>query len=66
MDAGDQRGEKLFIRNETRRIKQIQNGEKLVYGLLVRAPEIEFVEESRDDVSETQRADQGYGSSGEK
>ena len=66
VDAGDQRGEKLFIRNETRRIKQIQNGEKLAYGLLVSPTEVKFVEENRDDVSETQRADQGYGSLGEK
>ena len=64
--AGDHRGEKLFIRNGTLRSKQIQNGEKLAYGLLIRAPEVEFVEENRDDVSEAQGVDQGYGSSGEK
>ena len=64
--AGDHRGEKLFIRNGTLRSKQIQNGEKLAYGLLIRAPEVEFVEENQDDISETQGVDQGYGSSGEK
>ena len=55
--AGDHRGEKLFIRNGTRRIKGIQNGEKLVYGLLVRAPEVEFIEVSQDEVAGVQKTD---------
>ena len=59
--AGDSRGEEIFIRNGTRREKQIHPGEKITHGILVHAPEIEFY----DDVSETQRNDQGYGSLGE-
>ena len=59
--AGNHRGEKIFIRNGTRREKQIHPGEKIAHGILVHAPEIEF----HDDVSETQRTDQGYGSLGE-
>ena len=57
MAAGDHRGEKLFIRNGTRRIKQIQNGEKLAYGLLVHAPEVEFIEVSQDEVAGAQKTD---------
>ena len=53
--AGDQTGEKLFIRNGTRRIKQIQNGEKLAYRLLVRAPEVEFIKVSQDEVAGVQK-----------
>ena len=55
--TGDHRGEKLFIRNGTRGVKQIQNGEKLAYGLLVRAPEVEFIEVSQDEVAGVQRTD---------
>ena len=57
MAAGDHRGEKLFIRNGTRRIKQIQNREKLAYGLLVRAPEVEFIKVSQDEVAGVQKTD---------
>ena len=55
--AGDHRGEKIFIRKGTRRVKQIQNGERITHGLLVWAPEIKFIEVSQDEVSEVQRAD---------
>ena len=55
--AGDHRGEKIFIRNRTRRVKQIQNSERIAHGLLVRAPEIEFIEVSQDEVAEVHRAD---------
>ena len=55
--AGDHRGEKLFIRNGTRRDKQIQNGEKLAYGLLVRAPEVEFIEVNQDEAAGVQKTD---------
>ena len=41
--AGDHRGEKVFITNGTRQIKQIQHGERIAHGLLVRAPEVEFL-----------------------
>ena len=44
--AGDHRGEKIFIRNETRQEKQIHPNERVAHGLLVQAPEIEFVEVS--------------------
>ena len=63
--AGDHRGEKLLIRNSTRRVKQIQHGERIAHRLLVRAPEIEFVEVSQDEVSETKRPDQGLDKPGE-
>ena len=55
--AGDHRGEKLFIRNGTRRDKQIQNGEKLAYGLVVRAPEVEFIEVNQDEAAGVQKTD---------
>ena len=55
--AGDHSGEKLFIRNGTRRDKQIQNGEKLAYGLLVRAPEVEFIEVNQDEAAGVQKTD---------
>ena len=55
--AGDHRGEKIFIRNRTRRVKQIQNGDNLAYGLLVWAPEVEFIEVSQDEVAGVQRTD---------
>ena len=56
--SGDHRGEKIFIANGTRRVKQIQNGEKIAHGLLVRAPEVEFV---TDEISEAQTADPEVG-----
>ena len=66
IEAGDQRGETILIWNSTRRVKQIQHSERITHGLLVRAPEIEFVEVSQnEDLSETQRADQGLDSLGE-
>ena len=55
--AEDHRGEKLFIRNGTRRDKQIQNGEKLAYGLVVRAPEVEFIEVNQDEAAGVQKTD---------
>ena len=54
MAAGDHRGEKIFIANRTRRVKLIQNSEKIAHGLLVQAPEVEFV---ADEVSGIQTAD---------
>ena len=55
---GHDRGEKIFIANGTRRVKQIQNCEKIAHGLLVRAPEVEFV---ADEISEAQTADPDVG-----
>ena len=52
--VGNHRGEKVFIANGTRRVKQIQHGERITHGLLVQAPEIEFV---ADEVSGIQTAD---------
>ena len=46
-------------------MKQIQHGERITHGVLVQAPEIEFVEVSQDEVSETQRADPGLDKLGE-
>ena len=56
--SGDHRGEKIFIANGTRRVKQVQSGEKIAYGLLVQAPEVEFV---TDEISEAQTADPEMG-----
>ena len=63
----DFRGEvKVLIHNSTHHVKQIQNGERVAQGWVLKTPEIEFVEVSQnEDLSETQRADQGFGSSGE-
>ena len=62
----DFRGEiKVLIHNSTRRTKQIQQGERVAQGWILKTPEIEFVEVSHEDFSETKRADQGFGSSGE-
>ena len=59
--AADHKGEKVFIANRTRKVKQIHPGEKIAHGILVQAPEIEFC----DDISETQKADQKLGSTTE-
>ena len=59
--AANLKGEKVFIANRTRKVKQIQSGEKIAHGILVQAPEIEFC----DDISETQKADQKLGSATE-
>ena len=62
----DFRGEiKVLIHNSNRRAKQIQQGERVAQGWILKTPEIEFVEVSHGDFSETKRADQGFGSSGE-
>ena len=59
--SGDHRGEKILITNRTRKVKQLHPGEKIAHGILVQAPEIEF----RNDISETQKADQKLGSTTE-
>ena len=59
--ATDHKGEKVFIANRTWKVKQIHPGEKIAHGILVQAPEIEF----RDDISETQKADQKLGNATE-
>ena len=62
----DFRGEvKVLIQNSTHRVKQIQQGERVAQGWVLKTPEIEFVEVNQDELSETQRAEKGFGSSGE-
>ena len=63
----DFRGEvKVLIHNSTRCVKQIQQGERVAHGWVLKTPEIEFVEvKNEDELSETQRAENGFGSSGE-
>ena len=63
----DYRGEiKVLIHNNNRRTKVVQNGERIAQGWLLQNPEIEFIEVSQNEsLSATQRADQGFGSSGE-